>query len=88
MVRYLTGTILGVLMFTSSAFAAAPEITNYHYNPGDALHPFKLVSLVARPPLALTNIFVKGGYWVLDSNPIRRAFNIEHSTTLNIDEDY
>ncbi len=86
--KYFAATLLGVMLFTSSAFAAAPQITVYSYNPGDALHPFKLASLVARPPIALLNIFVKGGYWVLDSDPIRRAFNIEYSTTINIDEDY
>ena len=86
--KYLMATLLGVMMFTTSAFAAAPQITVYSYNPGDALHPFKLVSLVARPPIALLSIFVKGGYWVLDTDPIRRAFNIEYTHTINLDEDY
>ncbi|MEQ9619379.1 MAG: hypothetical protein RIG61_09430 [Deltaproteobacteria bacterium] len=86
--KYITGLILGVLLFGSSAMAGNPQITNYSYNPGDALHPFKLLSLAIRPPIAITNVFVKGGYWVLDSDPIRRGFNIEYSPTINIDEDY
>lgn len=86
--KYITGLLLGILMFGSSAMAAGPQITNYSYNPGDALHPFKLLSLAIRPPIGLTSIFVKGGYWVFDSEPIRRGFNIEYSPTINIDEDY
>jgi hypothetical protein len=66
--------------------AAQKEITVY--NPADALHPFKLASLVIRPPIGLLSIFVKGGYWVLDSKPIRRGFNIDYRPTFNIDEDY
>lgn len=84
--RYLLGSVAGLLLLTSVSFSS--QITDYHYNPGDALHPFKLVSLPLRPPLGLLNIFVKGGYWVLDSEPINRAFNIEYSNTIRLDSDY
>ncbi len=86
--KYFAALMLGLMLFVSSAGAESPQITNYRYDPGDALHPFKLISLAIRPPLGLTNIFVKGGYWVFDSEPIRRAFNIEYSPTISIDEDY
>jgi hypothetical protein len=43
---------------------------------------------VIRPPLGLLSIFVKGGYWVLDSEPIRRASNIDYDASMTIDEDY
>lgn len=86
--RYVAGFILGMMLFASSAMAQAPQITNYNYNPGDALHPFKLLSLAIRPPLAITSVFVKGTYWVFDVDPIRRGFNIEYSPTISIDEDY
>ena len=48
----------------------------------------KLTSLALRPPLAITSVFVKGTYWVFNTDPIRRVFNIEYSPTMNIDEDY
>ena len=81
--------ILGFFILTSSAFAQGPgqqEITVY--DPADAIHPFKLLSLVIRPPVAVVNLFVRGGYWVFDSDPIRRAFNIDYQPTITIDEDY
>lgn len=84
--RYILGSILGLLLFTSVSFSQ--QITDYHYNPGDATHPFKLVSLVMRPPVGLLNVFVKGGYWFLDSEPTRRAFNIEYPVSFRVDEDY
>ena len=80
---------LATLISTSVALAQGPgqqEITVYV--PADALHPFKLISLFIRPPIALLNIFVKGGYYVLDSEPIRNAFDIDYPTRLSIDEDY
>jgi len=80
--------LLGVLLFSSVASAQSNQITVYRNDPGDTLHPFKLASFVIRPPIALVNIFVKGLYWTVDSEPIRRAFNIEYSPTLYIDEDY
>lgn len=58
------------------------------YDPGEAFHPFKLISLAIRPPIAILNIFVRGGYYVLDSEPIRRAFDIDYEPSLSIDEDY
>lgn len=85
--KYFLGAVLGTLLLTSVSLAQG--ITDYHYNPGDALHPFKLTSLVMRPPVALLNIFVKGGYWFMDSEPIRGAFNIEYPpSTIRIDDDY
>ena len=84
--RYFLGSILGVFLFTSVSFSQ--QITNYHYDPGDALHPFKLTSMVMRPPIGLLNILVKGGYWALDSEPTRRAFNIEYTRSISIDDDY
>lgn len=86
--KYIAASVLGIMLFASTAFSAEPQITQYNYNPSDALHPFKLISLAGRPPIALANVFVKGAYWVIDVDPIRRAFNIEHSPSLNIDEDY
>jgi len=80
--------LLGVLLFSSVASAQSNQITVYNYDPGDTLHPFKLASFVIRPPIALVNIFVKGLYWTVDSEPIRGAFNIEYSPTLYIDEEY
>ncbi|HWP92282.1 MAG TPA: hypothetical protein VNN20_08815 [Thermodesulfobacteriota bacterium] len=80
---------LGILIFSSTAFAQGAgqqEITVY--DPADAIHPFKLASLVIRPPVALLNIFIKGGYWVLDSKPIRGAFDIDYQPRMSIDEDY
>ena len=80
---------LGILIFASSAFAQSPgqqEITVY--DPADAIHPFKLISLVLRPPIGLINIFIKGTYWVFDSEPIRRGFNIDYQPRITIDEDY
>ena len=86
--KYFSVLMLCLMLFASSAFAQAPQITDYKYNPGDALHPFKLMSLALRPPLALTNVIVKGTYWVFNTDPIRRAFDIEYSHTMNIDQDY
>jgi len=86
-VKYFLGAVLGTLLLTSVSLAQG--VTDYHYNPGDALHPFKLTSMVMRPPVALLNIFVKGGYWFIDSEPIRGAFNIEYPpSTIRIDDDY
>lgn len=81
--------LLLVLMFSSSAFSQVvnKQITNYNPSP-NALHPFKLAGLVIRPPIALLSIFVKGGYWVLDSEPIRRGFDIDYDTSMSIDGDY
>ncbi len=84
--KLLLITVLSVFMFGSTAFSQ--HITDYHYNPGDNLHPFKLVSLVMRPPVALLNVFVKGGYYALDTEPTRRAFNIEYPSGIDLDSDY
>ncbi|MGQ0793444.1 MAG: hypothetical protein ACT4NX_05075 [Deltaproteobacteria bacterium] len=88
-----TLSILIALAVATSALAPAAhaasggkEITVY--DPADAIHPFKLLSIIIRPPVALVNKFIKGGYWVLDSEPTRRAFNIDYSPTINIDDDY
>ncbi len=81
--------LLLVVMFSSTGFSQVVnrQITGYNPSP-DALHPFKLASLVIRPPIGLLSIFVKGGYWVLDSEPIRQAFNIDYDASMTIDEDY
>ncbi|HEX9830154.1 MAG TPA: hypothetical protein VGA94_00570 [Thermodesulfobacteriota bacterium] len=87
--KFVRILILGIFIFASSAFAQGPgqqEITVY--DPADAIHPFKLLSLVIRPPVAVVNLFVRGGYWVFDSDPIRRAFNIDYQPRITIDEDY
>ena len=86
--KYFGALILCLMLFASSAMAEGPQITDYNYSPGDALHPFKLTSLALRPPLALTSVFVRGTYWVFNVDPIRRAFNIEYNPTMNIDGDY
>ena len=86
--KYILATFLGAMMFAASAMAAEPEITDYNYHPGDALHPFKLISLAGRPPIAVTSVFVKGTYFVFDVDPIRRIFNIEHNPGMYMDEDY
>ncbi len=81
--------LLILTLLTPLAFAQGPaerEITVY--DPADAFHPFKLISLAIRPPIAILNIFVRGGYHVLDSDPIRRAFDIDYEPRLSIDEDY
>jgi hypothetical protein len=80
--------LLLVVMFSSTGFSQTKrQITSYNPSP-NALHPFKLAGLVIAPPIALLSIFVKGGYWVLDSEPIRRAFNIDYDASMTIDEDY
>jgi hypothetical protein len=87
--KRIFAVLLLVVMFSSTGFSQVVnrQITNYNPSP-NALHPFKLASLVIRPPIALLSIFVKGGYWVLDSEPIRRSFNIDYETTMTLDEDY
>jgi len=86
--KYLAGMLLGMMIFASAAMADSTRITNYNYSPSDALHPFKLISLAMRPPLGVATLFVKGTYWVLDVDPINRAFNIESDPSMNIDADY
>ncbi|MEM4409861.1 MAG: hypothetical protein QXI19_14075 [Candidatus Caldarchaeum sp.] len=87
MKRLIAGVLLLLVMSTSLSFAqAGKEITVY--DPDDALHPIRLISLFARPPIALLNVFVRGGYYVLDSEPIRRGFNIDTKSELTLDEDY
>lgn len=84
--KTIIALLLAFCMFASTA--SAQRITDYSYNPGDALHPFKIVSFAIRPPLGLMSLIVKGGYWVKDTDPIQRAFNIEYNPTLRIDENY
>lgn len=86
--KYFAGMLLGIMVFASAAMADSPRITNYNYSPSDALHPFKLISLAARPPLGFASLFVKGTYWVLDVDPVNRAFNIDTDPSMNIDSDY
>jgi hypothetical protein len=87
--KIIYSALLILMLSTSLTFAqgaAQREITVY--DPADALHPFKLISLAIRPPIAILNIFVKGGYYVLDSEPIRRGFDIDYQPFISIDEDY
>ena len=84
--KFLIAVIFCASLFASTA--SAQRITDYHYNPGDTLHPFKLVSFVIRPPLGFLNLFVRGGYAIKDSDPLQRAFNIEYKPLIRIDEDY
>ncbi len=81
--------LLIMALSTSFVFAqglGVKQITEY--DPADALHPFKLISLAIRPPIAILNIFVKGTYYVIDSDPLRRAFDIDYQPFISIDEDY
>ncbi len=39
-------------------------------------------------PSILLNWFVKGGYLILDSDPIRRGFNIDVEPKVEFEEDY
>jgi hypothetical protein len=87
--KIIYSALLILTLLTSFAFAQGPgekEITVY--DPVDALHPFKLISLAIRPPIAILNIFVKGTYYILDSEPLRRAFDIDYQQRISIDEDY
>ena len=85
--KYFLGVVLGTLLLTSVSFAQG--VTDYHYNPGDALHPFKLTSMVVRPPIALLNMFVKGSYWIISSKPMIKVLDIEYPpSTIRIDDDY
>ncbi len=87
--KVIFGALLILTLSTSFSFAqgsAEKEITVY--DPADAFHPFRLISLFIRPPIALLNIFVGGGYRAIDSDPIRRAFDIDYQQRMSIDEDY
>ncbi|MEM4657992.1 MAG: hypothetical protein QXX77_06165 [Candidatus Methanosuratincola sp.] len=87
MKRLIAGVLLALVMSSSTSFAqVGKEITVY--DPDTALHPIRLISLFARPPIALLNTFVRGGYYVLDSDPIRRGFDIDTKSGLSLDEDY
>lgn len=77
---------LSVFMFAGTAFTQ--QITNYHYDRGNNLHPLKLVSIAVRPPIAILDVIVRGGYHAIDSEPFRGAFNIEYRPGLDIDSDY
>lgn len=84
--KYAAIILLATLLFTTTSFARPQQITEY--NPNDAINPFKITSLIIRPPIAIINVFIKGFYYVLDSDPIRRPFDIEFDSSINIDEDY
>lgn len=84
--KYLTVLILTCMLFASPTFAIEKEITEY--DAYDAIHPFKIASLIIRPPIAIIDVFIKGFYYVLDSDPIRRPFNIDYTYSVGIDEDY
>ncbi len=86
--KYFLGVVLSLLIFTSVSFSQ--QITDYHYNPGDAIHPLKLTSMIMRPPVALLNIVIeKGFYGLLGSKAADKALNIEYpSHSFGIDSDY
>ena len=88
--KFFRALLIAVLISTSSvAFAqstADEPITVY--DPATAIHPFRLVSLVIRPPVALLEVFIKGFYNAIDAEPVSRAFNIEYDRRIVIDEDY
>lgn len=85
--KYFLGAVLGMLLLTSVSFSQ--QVTDYHYDPGDASHPFKLFSLMIRPPVAILNVFVKTGYSFVNHEHVRGAFNIEYAPkSLDIDADY
>lgn len=85
--KYVLIVLIAVFLYTPFSHAQARrDITVY--DPLTAIHPFKLISLAIRPPIGLLNIFIKGGYYVLDAEPFRRAFLIDYDSTLRIDEDY
>lgn len=84
--KYVAIILLATLLFTTTSFARPQQITEY--NPNDAINPFKITSLIIRPPIAIINVFIKGFYYVLDSDPIRRPFDIEFDSSINVDEDY
>lgn len=85
--KFLITALLILSLSAPAAFAQARrDITVY--DPLTAIHPFKLLAMVIRPPIGLLTILVKGGYYFLDSDPIRRGFNIEYESTIRIDEDY
>ena len=85
--RIVLTLTFSIFMFTTVAFSQ--QITDYRYDPGDATHPFKLTSLVLRPPIALLDLAFRGFYGILDAEPIERAFNIEYPFRVqDIDSDY
>lgn len=87
--KFIYVLLLAVSLSTSAAFAQAPgEKPITVYDPADAIHPFKLISIIIRPPTALLNIFIKGFYKAIDSEPVNRAFNIDYQQRVVIDEDY
>jgi len=81
-------TFFLALLLSSAAAFAQPRRHITQYDPDTAIHPFRLIALFATPPLALLNVFIRGGYHVLDTEPIRRAFNVDNHSRLTIDEDY
>jgi hypothetical protein len=88
--KFFRTLLFAVLISISSvAFAQGPAdepITVY--DPDTAIHPFRLVGLVLRPPAALLEVFIKGFYNAIDAEPVSRAFNIEYDRRIVIDEDY
>ena len=87
MKKFFLSAALVMLMASTAAFARSDRDITY-YDPDTALHPFRVISLVLRPPLALVNVFVRGGYLFIDSHPIRRAFNTDTRARFSLDEDY
>ncbi|HEX3036342.1 MAG TPA: hypothetical protein VHT73_14695 [Thermodesulfobacteriota bacterium] len=77
----------GTTVSTASRGSTAGEPITV-YDPDTAIHPFRLVGLVLRPPAALLQVFVRGFYNAIDTEPVSRAFNIEYDRRIVIDEDY
>lgn len=85
--KHLIIIIFALMMFSNPTFGQVKEITEY--DPVTAIHPFRIAGLVIAPPVAILDIFFKGFYYVLDSDPIRRAFNVDvRQTFIVIDQDY
>ncbi|HSE83738.1 MAG TPA: hypothetical protein VLB01_04240 [Thermodesulfobacteriota bacterium] len=87
--------LLATLVCTSSVFTSSVAFAQNTvdqpitvYDPDNALHPFLLVGLVLRPPVALLEVFVRGFYNAINAEPIEKAFNIEYGQRISIDEDY
>ena len=87
MKKVFLSAVLVLVMASTAAFARGDRDITY-YEADTALHPFKVISLALRPPLALLNVFVRGGYYFIDSHPIRRAFNTDTRARFSMDEDY
>jgi len=55
--KYAAIILLATLLFTTTSFARPQQITEY--NPNDAINPFKITSLIIRPPNSHYRYFYK-----------------------------